>query len=200
MALVHRFVRQRLPEVKQAPARLRIWTECGKRNLKVGYALSLDLAFEPGLRRRRLDAFRRKDLAVAIAEQCDDDWPKTVDLPKADLENLALPHLFVSRVGSVQTPPQVDGFKALEALQKDLSHLRENTSLKIVALRLHVPERARDEYGSRSPRRIGFHRVTGRMLPSLARLSVLHNHGFQEFALGVSTALQTSRLNDSLHG
>lgn len=114
-------------------------------------ALAGHLDPEAGLDRGGLHARRIGHPAVALAPEHDDEGSAATDFIQADLEDQQLLGLLLGRGDGLDPEAQVDGFKKMAALPQALGQLREDVVLQPVALRLHVPERAADEYRPRSP-------------------------------------------------
>src|SRR5687768_1848790 len=100
---------------------------------------------------RPRDLFRRRDPAVAIAEQADEERPALLDLIQTDRERAARSG-FLFR----DAPAQIETDEVGAPLQASAPELWKHDPAQVVAFRVHVAERGGDEDADGGSGRHGF--------------------------------------------
>ncbi len=170
----HLIVGQRIAEVEEtAPPLGGVFFEQTEVDLQVRDAPAGHVGLKAGLAGGGFHAFCRRDPAVAVAQQYDEEWPAPLDFVEADLENAEFLGGLIGQVDGLYPQPQVDGVQMVAPPPKPLGQLGKDHVLEVVPLSLHVLERAADKDRPRPPRLNGHlrHQVFPSSPPSTSRAS-----------------------------
>jgi len=137
--LWHRLGRHRVPEIEKRMAEHLRVLEHAVEDLQFRDALAR-VVLNPAELLERIGRVARRHPTVAVAQDADEERPALVDLLEAELEDLVVLGLLAG-----DAPTQVDVDQADAVLLQPFAQGREDHLDEVIALRVHVTERRRDE-------------------------------------------------------
>ena len=141
----HPVVRKLPAEVEPASVSLVGAVQHAVEDFEFRNALARKVGVEPRLLRRGPHTVRRRDPAVAIAQQADQERAASLDLAEAHLQHEQFPLGLVAPCCRLDAPTQVDRLEVMEPRAQPLGQNREHVRAEVVPLGVHVAERTGDK-------------------------------------------------------